>query len=191
MRIACSSCSGAVTEESPPGVNSRRNPDGCEELDLPGAASWRHNARLRARRLDAVFAHPTQMQLDCSLDPTQSCVECFPCGNAPREVGHRSTPIASQILVDPHEVLKRRQRVSFGSFQQLDDIMYLHLAKPSTVRTASIAARLAGGEKSGAPACRRSVRPRIRSVVCAAATVARSSPSMFRDHGRVRRSASR
>ena len=54
--------------------------------------------------MNSVGVHSTKMKLDCALNSSEGDVDCLSGGDASREVGNRSPPIAFRIFDDSHEV---------------------------------------------------------------------------------------
>src|SRR5262245_7996858 len=76
----------------------------------------------RTRNRQTIFAKPTHMELDRSLDSTECTVDRFSGCDASRQIGYRCAPVAIGITVDAYQVLNGPHDFdSFNSACRLTD----------------------------------------------------------------------
>jgi len=82
-----------------------RHLDHRKEIDLSRRAPWRNCPGSGSGRSEAIFPHALEMDLDCLLDASQCYINGLPRCHAPRQIGHRGSPVTDWVFIDADQIL--------------------------------------------------------------------------------------
>ena len=82
-----------------------RHLDHRKEIDLSRRAPWRNCPGSGTGRSEAIFPHALEMDLDCLLDASQCYINGLPRCHAPRQIGHRGSPVTDWVFIDADQIL--------------------------------------------------------------------------------------
>src|SRR3989304_6406289 len=82
-----------------------RHLDHRKDIDLSRRAPWRNCPGSGSGGSEAIFPHALEMDLDCLLDASQCYINGLPRCHAPRQIGHRGSPVTDWVFIDADQIL--------------------------------------------------------------------------------------